>query len=285
MPKFIPREEAVLFLFNVLRRASILTGILLLLLPPPTSAANLEPTGLQDAHLLKKNAAEIRLGVSYAYKLRLPFQIKDKDRRLAEIPALTLNLGLGDRVEGQLYYNFLNLKEDGQKDGWSSGDLIVAFKVGLFREGPRLPALALRFATKLPDANRPRHFGTDQTDYFVDLLGAKSWGGVSLYANLGFGILGNPGIYADDEQDDILRYGVGMKVPLVGETTRLLLSAEGIALCRPYTHNKRGAIQAGIQQSLGWGSLDFGGSVGYVTGSEDWSLRTGVTVPFSLSSY
>lgn len=285
MQKFILREEIVLFSFHALCRTSILVGILLIGPVPAAFAANLQPTGLQDAHLLKKNTAEFRLGFSWADRLRTPFQLEDRDRRVAEIPALTLDLGLGERVEGQLSYSYLYLEEKGQSVGWNSGDLTVAFKVGLLRERPNLPALALRLATKLPNANKQEDFGTDQTDFILDLLAAKTWHGVSLFANLGFAILGNPYAWSDGGQDDLLRYGIGLMVPLVGDQTRFLISAEGNACGRTYNYNQRGAVRAGIRQTLGWAVLDFGGSVGYIAESEDWSLRAGLTFPFSLSSF
>ncbi len=269
-------------LFHVLRRVWALAGILLFLTSSTAFAAILEPTGLQDAHLLEKGAAEFHLGFSYADRLRTPFQRSDRDRRVAEVPSLALNLGLGERVEGELYYDYLYLKEKGQKTEWGSGDLTVAFKVGLLRERSALPALALRVATKLPNADRGNGFGTDQTDFYVDLLAAKEWRAVSIFINAGLGILGNP---YTGEQDDLMRYGIGLEVPLVGKETRLLISAEGNVFGREYNYNNRGAFRAGIRQTLGRATLDFGGSVGYISESEDWSLRAGLTLPFSLPAY
>jgi hypothetical protein len=278
---FNPIREGIVLSFDALCRTSVLAGILLLLTAPTAFAANLEPTGLQDAHLLEKGTAEFRLGFSYADRLRTPFQKDDRDRRVAEVPSLALNLGLGERVEGQLYYDYLYLKENGQKAEWGSGDLVVAFNVGLIRERPVLPALALRIATKLPNADQGRDFGTDQTDFYVNLLSTKDWQRVSLYINLGFGILGNP----NGGQDDLMQYGIGLKVPLSGKKTLFLISAEGNAFGRDYNYNNRGAVLAGIRQPLGRVTLDFGGSVGYVSESEDWGLRAGLTLPFSLPAY
>jgi hypothetical protein len=270
-----------LSIFHAMGRVSLLAGILLLLSSPAALSAILEPTGLQDAHLLAKNTAEFRLGLSYAEDVRTPFQRQNLDRRVAEIPSLTLNLGLGERVEGQLYYDYLYLQEQGQDPAWGSGDLTLAFKVGLLQETPALPALALRVATKLPNADDGRDFGTDQTDFFVDLLAARDWRRISLFLSVGLGILGNP----VGGQDDLMQYGVGLRIPLPNHRTAFLISAEGTVFGREYDYNNRGAVLAGIRQSLGRVTLDFGGSVGYVSESEDWGLRAGVTLPFSLPAY
>ena len=46
--------------------------------------------------------------------------------------------------------------------------------------------------------------------------------------------------------------------------------------------NRRRAIRGGLQLKLGNWLWDLGGSVGLTSKSEDWSLRTGLTIPFNL---
>lgn len=260
---------------------SLIAILLLLFLTSPGLAANLEPLGLQDAQLLPKNQAEFRVGLAYYDGLHNLFQEQDKDRRLAELPSLTLNLGLGDRVECQLLYSYLHLREDGQEDKWDSGDLTIGLKVRLWQESLRVPALALRLATKLPNADDKNDFGTDEADIFIDLLASRNFPLFSTYLNLGLAILGDPRTN-NSSQDDALRYALGIRVPLPDTRIAGLLSIEGME--GDDSINSRSAMRAGMQLQLGNWLWDLGGSVGLTSKSEDWSLRTGLTIPFNLSA-
>ncbi len=260
---------------------SVIATLLLLLLSGPALAGNLEPLGLQDAQLLPKNHAEFRIGLVYYDGLHNLFQAQDKDRRLTELPSLSLNLGLGERVEGQLLYSYLHLREDGQDDKWGSGDLTLGLKVRLWQESLRVPALALRLATKLPNADDKDDFGTDEADIFIDLLATRNFPLFSTYLNLGLAILGDPRSNSNS-QDDAFRYALGIRAPLMNNRLAGLLSVEGME--GDDSLNSRSAMRAGLQLPLGDWLWDLGGSVGLSSKSEDWSLRTGLTIPFDLSA-
>lgn len=264
------------------RSAKGLTACLILagiLLAGTAQAAILEPTGLQNGQLLPKNSAELRVGFSYADGLHNQFQRENRNRRLMEVPSLTLNLGLGERVEGQILYSYLHLREDGQGDKWGSGDVTLGLKVRLLREGLHLPAVALRLATKLPNADEEKDFGTDEADIYIELLTTRNFQNFSLYANLGVAILGDPRP-GFSGQDDLFKFGFGVRVPLAAERVDALVSIEGME--GGESINRRGALRAGVQTYLGRFIWDLGGSVGYKSKSEDWSVRTGLTTRFSL---
>lgn len=256
---------------------SVIAILLLLLLTSPSFAENLEPLGMQDAQLLPINHAEFRIGLAYYDGLHNLFQKQDKNRRLAELPSLTLNLGLGERVECQLLYSYLYLREDNQDNKWDSGDLTIGLKMRLWQESLRVPALALRLATKLPNADNKDDFGTDEADIFIDLLATRNFSHFSTYLNLGLAILGDPRPESDS-QDDAIRYAVGIKAPLINNRMAGLLSIEGME----DSINNRCAFRAGLQLPLGEWLWDLGGSVGLASKSEDWGLRTGLTIPFNL---
>lgn len=256
---------------------SIIAILFLLHLTTPALAESLEPLGLQDAQLLPKNHAEFRIGLAYYNDLHNLFQKQDLDRRLAELPSLTLNLGLGERVEAQLLYSYLHLREDGQDDRWGSGDLNIGLKVRLWQESLRVPALAVRLATKLPNADNKDDLGTDEADIFIDLLATRNFPLFSTYLNLGLAILGDPRPDSDS-QSDAIRYGLGIKAPLMDNRLTGLLSIEGME----DSNNNRCAIRAGLQLPVGQWLWDLGGSVGIASKSEDWGLRTGLTIPFKL---
>lgn len=202
-------------------------------------------------------------------------------RRLSELPSLNLNLGLGERVEGQLHYSYLHLKKKGRSNQWGSGDLTVGLKVRLCQESPRLPAMALRLATKLPSASFQDDFGTNQFDFFMDFLASRNYSKVSTYLNLGLAILGEPR-RGFSGQDDSVRYAVGVQKPLISNRLHGLLSVEGMAGNQSIKH--RCSLKAGIQMFVGKWMWDLGGSVGLHSRSENWGVRTGPTLPFTLSS-
>ncbi len=256
---------------------SIIAILFLLLLNSPALAQNLEPLGMQDAQLLPKNHAEFRIGLAYYDGLHNQFQKEDLDRRIAELPSLNLNLGLGERVEAQLLYSYLHLREDGQDDKWGSGDLTVGLKVRLWQESLRVPALAVRLATKLPNADNEDDLGTDEADIFIDLLATRNFPLFSTYFNLGLAILGDPRPGADS-QNDTIRYALGVKKQLMNNGLAGLLSIEGME----DSINNRCAIRAGLQLPVGNWLWDLGGSVGIASKSEDWGVRTGLTIPFNL---
>ncbi len=246
-----------------------------------SSAASLEPLGMLDAQLLPKNHAELRIGASYQDGTRNLFRSGGNRRRLSELPSLTLNLGLGERVEGQLQYSYLQLKKKGQSNQWGSGDLTVVLKVRLWQESPRLPAMAVRLATKLPNASFRDDFGTNQFDFFMDFLATRNYSTFSTYLNLGLAILGEPR-RGFSGQDDSFRYAVGVQAPLLSNRLHGLMSVEGMAGNQSINH--RCALKTGIQLFIGRWMWDLGGSVGLHSRSENWGVRTGLTLPFTLSS-
>lgn len=262
-------------------RYSSVVALLLLLTAFPAAAATLEPLGLQDAQLLPKNHAEFRIGLAYYDGLHNLFQQQDRNRRLTELPSLSLNLGLGERVEAQLRYSYLYLREDDQSSDWDSGDLTLGLKVRLWQESLRVPALALRLAAKLPNADDEDDFGTDEADIFIDLLATRNFPLFSTYVNLGLAILGNPRPNSDS-QDDAFRYALGIRAPLLDSRLAGLLSIEGME--GNDSINNRCAARGGLQLQLGDWLWDLGGSIGLAGKSEDWSLRTGLTIPFNLPS-
>jgi hypothetical protein len=243
------------------------------------TAAGLQPLGLEDAVLLRHDVGEFRAGLAYSSDLHLQFQDADLTRQILEAPALRLAVGLGRRVEGQLFYSLLRIQEKGQETSWGSGDLLIAFKVRLLSPTETRPAMALRFATKFPNADKKKDFGTDEADIFTELLLSHPLGPMTVHLNLGLAILSDPGKLTDG-QDDLLKYALGLAIPLGRSRGAFLISAEGLGLGEKT--NERGAVLAGIQLPAGNWLWDIGASVGYARKSEDWSIRSGLTLPFTL---
>jgi len=93
--------------------------------------------------------------------------------------------------------------------------------VRFLSETPGRPAMAVRFSTRLPNANNESGLGKDLQDFTVGVLIGKTIQSVRVVANMGFLILSNPTQLA--AQDDLLTYSlsvaraVSAKAELVGE--------------------------------------------------------------------
>jgi hypothetical protein len=100
-------------------------------------------------------------------------------------------------------------------------DIVIATKVRLFPETSNRLALALRFATKLPNASNENGLGLDTTDFAMSLLGARTVQSIRVVGNFGLAILGDP--TNGNRQNDVLTYGASVaraitdRAELVGE--------------------------------------------------------------------
>jgi hypothetical protein len=128
-------------------------------------------------------------------------------------------LKISRRFEAPLSH-FLDVAGDTTSD---FEDLVVATKVRILYETARRPALALRFATKLPNAQNESGLGLDTTDFLVSLLGAKTVESARVVGNIGLGILADP--TRGDRQNDVLTYGLSVaraitdRAEVVGEVS------------------------------------------------------------------
>jgi hypothetical protein len=87
-------------------------------------------------------------------------------------------------------------------------DIVIGTKVRLVSETAGRPAVAFRFATKLPNASNEAGLGLDTTDFFASLLFAKNVQSVRFVGNVGMAILGDP--TSGNRQNDELTYGFSL---------------------------------------------------------------------------
>jgi len=71
-------------------------------------------------------------------------------------------------------------------------DIVIGTKVRLLPEQPGRPGLAVRVATRLPNAKHPSGLGQDTTDFFATLIASQSVKETRFIENVGLGILGDP---------------------------------------------------------------------------------------------
>jgi hypothetical protein len=160
-------------------------------------------------------------------------------------------------------------------------DFVIATKLRLLNEGPRRPAIGLRFATRLPNASNESGLGQDTTDFFVSFLLGKTVGRVRWVSNAGLAIVGDPVVAA--RQEDLLTFGMslagrlGRGWELVSEYNgRMNLAASSPV---PGTEN-RGIARAGVRFSRGSVRLDSAALFGATSTDPDLGVTAGLTWTF-----
>ncbi len=268
------------------------TGALFALLASSSYAAALCPLTAEDAQTLPTGHAEIVLGATYFDGLHFPLFTPAESATgasLLAIPQFGARVAAGNWAEIQATYELLRLEEtfpeSGRVSRYGSGDARLSTKVTVLREQPAWPALGLRFGTKLPNANRQSHLGTDEIDFGGEVLASKHIGPVAAHANLGLLLLGNPG--PSRGQDDVFLYALGVaSQPLLasgdqGIFIRWLGEFAGLAGSR--FDNDRHVARTGFQLHTAMVTVFAGASIGLVSASEDvgatlgfvWSLDFG----------
>ena len=158
-------------------------------------------------------------------------------------------------------------------------DLTVATKIHICGEGPRRPAFALRFATRLPNASNESGLGLDTTDFSFSILGAKTFGPWRVTGNAGLGILSNPLIATI--QDDAFVGGLALARALttqwdvVGEVTTQKVWFADVP---PVGAEPLGEVRVAARYRRGRARIDAGVLAGFTQRSPDFGLIAGVTI-------
>lgn len=185
------------------------------------------PAGAQQRPLVTEDpepigAGRILLegGLDLAHNQEYP--ASGLEGNLVRFPTLGLSFGISSIAELQFdggLFNHLSISHrnpaplaylltvtgDGTHD---IEDLVVATKVRLKAEAAGSPSMALRFATRLPNATNESGLGLDTTDFFVAFLAAKTVQSVRLVGNIGLGILGDP--TDGQRQNEVFTYGLSL---------------------------------------------------------------------------
>ena len=250
-----------------------------------SGAATLLPLDAEDASLLPPGMMEVYVGANGAWDVQPLFRDEERDEWSA--PSIGISTGLGTRAEAQLRWELLAIESDGGSWKYGAGDARLFTKVRVFSESEYelswLPATAVHFGVKLPNASRADGFGTDETDVFGSVLLSRSLGPMRLHGNLGIGILGNPGPFG--RQDDLILYDAAAVVPGLARWSDAALSlfAEvgGGAESGPADrHRARLGARLDTESVAGY----VGASAGLDDHSEDFGIRFGVIVRLRVFS-
>lgn len=198
---------------------SRLPAILFALLFPLTAqAVTLLPLDAEDATILPTGQLEMTIGGQYLDDVQPRFRKIRRDQWSA--PEIGINVGLGTRAEVQFRWEALYVREEATSlnpefGRYGVGDARLYTKIRVFSAGAFgtdwMPATALRFGLKLPNASFNDRLGTDEADFFGTALVSRYVFGAGLFADAGIGILGNPG--PTRGQDDVFLYDAAITSP------------------------------------------------------------------------
>ncbi len=277
-------------------RGARVTVLLMIGFPLPVAAFSLLPLVTEEAQTLPSGTAEAGLGTAYLNDSRFPGFTPPgalSSQTVVQVPQFRFNMGAGGWAEIQASYEtiYLNERTSNGQTNWEfgSGDMRIGTKFWFKRETERLPAIGLRFFTKLPNANRSARLGTDDTDFTADALLSKNVGPFAAHVNLGITLLGNSGptighSFNAGGQDDLFDYNVALVSPSLGKAlagaTQLRIVGELTGWTGSHYDNERSALRVGIQLQRGPATLYLGTSVGLITGSEDFGANGGVVYRF-----
>ena len=208
--------------------------------------------------------------------------------QLLRAPRLGLSFGMGSRAEIQLeavsisrliiaerfdapLAHMVQVPGDTTR-GWD--DAVIGAKVKLADEGGVMPAVGLRFATRLPNASNETGLGLDTMDFFQSLLVGKTVQSIRLVGNVGVGILSDP--TRGDRQNDVLTYGVSL-ARAITDASEIVGGVNGRISTRrgtpPPGTESRGRMTFGLRYTRGSVRLDGG----LFTGLTPLDPKLGVT--------
>ncbi len=248
--------------------------------------AQQRPLLTEDPETIGDGLILLEAGIDHAWNET--FTVSGLKGNVLRGPRLGLSFGMGSNAEIQIdgvsysrlhvadrfdapLSNMLDLSGDTAR---SFDDVVVGAKVKLVSEGARMPAIALRFATRLPNASNESGLGLDTIDFFQSVLVGKTMQSVRVVGNVGLGILSDP--TRGDRQNDVLTYGFSLArafaegAEIVGEINGRASTRSGVP---PPGTESRATMTFGLRYTRG--TVRFDG--GLVTGFTSRDPRVGLT--------
>ena len=255
------------------------TAAVLLLAPlwAAPLAAQQRPLVTEDPESIGSGLVLVEAGFDYHRDQQFP--VSGLTGHLQSLPRFGISVGVSSIAEVQIdNVSYDTLLITGRADAplshllrvsgnttssWS--DTVVGAKTRLLSEGGIRPGIALRFATKLPNAGNEEGIGLDTMDFYQSLLVGKTVRSVRVVANVGLGILSDP--TRGDRQNDVLTYGLSI-------ARAFAVGAEVVGELNGRANTRRGAAPPGTDSS---GYARFGARFTRGTVRFDAALLMGVT--------
>lgn len=258
------------------------------------AAAQQRPLVTEDPEPIGAGRLLIEGGLEFAHEQQYPASGLTGD--LWRIPTIGLSFGISSIAELQIDgapFNTLSITERNTRaplaplltiNGDTTSDfddIVIATKIRLLPEAARRPAFAIRFATKLPNAENESGLGLDTTDFFATLLAAKTAQSVRIVGNIGFGILSDPTV--GTRQNDVLMYGLSFARALTdrGEVVGEMNGRVSTRAGGPFPGTEtRGRLLIGGRYTRGPVRLDGGLFFGLTPEDPTVGFSTGFTYVF-----
>lgn len=161
-------------------------------------------------------------------------------------------------------------------------DVVIGTKVRVVAEGPGHPAVAFRFATRLPMASTESGIGLDTMDFYLSGILGKTVQSVRLVGNLGIAVLTDP--TRGFRQNDVITYGMSL-ARAVTQGVEIVGEVNGRAVTRnhdtPPGTETRSMMRVGGRFTKGTVRIDGGLLVGLTSRDPSWGFTTGVTWVFT----
>lgn len=264
-----------------------------LLLMAQAAFAQQRPLVTEDPESVGAGRLLIESGVDVLHGQRYP--VSGLEGNLLRLPTLGVSIGISSiaelQIDGGLYdrlsittrdtaplSSLLTIHGDQTHD---VSDIVVGTKVRMVGESDGHPSLAIRFATKLPNASNEAGLGLDTTDFYASLLAAKNIQSLRVVANGGVAILGDP--TSGNRQNDVLTYGLSVaravtdRAEIVGELNGRMNTRNSGAF--PGTES-RSLLRFGGRFTTGTLRLDAGAIVGLNNEGPTIGMTAGLTWVF-----
>ena len=226
--------------------------VLALLIWPASLAAQQRPLVTEDPESVGSGLVLLEAGFDYQRDQHFP--VSGLTGHLRSLPRFGVSIGVSPIAEVQIdNLSYDTLRITGRRTAPLSGllrvsgddtsswsDTVVGAKTRLVSEGGVRPGVALRFATKLPNAGNEEGIGLDTMDFYNSLLIGKTIRSLRVVGNFGFGILSDP--TRGDRQNDVLTYGLSF-------ARAFAEGAEIVGEVNGRTNTRRGAAPPGTDDS------------------------------------
>lgn len=255
------------------------------------------PAGAQQRPLLTEDPESIGDGLilleaGFDHSWSHPFPVSGLEGSLLRGPLVGLSFGLGPSAEVQIdgistSRLLINERVEAPLSGMlevpgdstrSFDDIVIGTKVKIVSEVDWRPAVALRFATRLPNASNESGLGLDTFDFFQSLLVGKTVQSVRIVGNVGMAILGDP--TRGDRQNDVLTYGFSLArafapgAEIVGEINGRASTRRGEA---PPGTGSKGQMTFGVRYTRSAVRIDGGVFTGFTSRDPKMGITGGVT--------
>jgi hypothetical protein len=274
---------------------NVLPGLCLLcVLGPVTAAAQSRPLVTEDAETVP--AGYILFEAGFDVERDRTFPVAGLTGNLTRIGTIGLSFGVSSIAEIQIdggvrnrlaitsanpdapLAGMLDVTGDSKSD---FEDLRIGAKVRFASETASRPSVAVRFATKLPNAGNESGLGADTQDFHFGLAVAKTVESIRLVGNFGFAILPDP--VRGDRQNDVLEYGFSVAravrpgVEVVGELNGRANTRSGEAIAGT---ESRALMRLGARATRGPVRIDGAFLLGVTEYDPSWGISTGITWVF-----